>query len=124
MTMDKGARIIQKAQSLGASLAGIASVEQLRTSPSYVFNEQVSRGVDGVGPSQGYFGDDVEWPEEAVSALVVALSHPPDRPELDWWSDTKFKTPGNTRLYEISRDSSLPRRRESSRALDAASSPA
>ena len=28
---------------------------------------------------------DISWPEDAKSALVVAFSHPENKPELDWW---------------------------------------
>jgi epoxyqueuosine reductase len=75
--------IIEKAQSLGASLAGIASTASLENSPSY----QV-------------YGT-VAWPAEAKSVLVLALVHKKNEPELDWWG-VPGGTRGNQRLKKIS----------------------
>jgi len=68
--------IVGKARALGASLAGIASVALLKNSPSY--------GIYDKSPYyEGY--EEVEWPEEAKSVLVLALVHQPSEPELDYW---------------------------------------
>jgi epoxyqueuosine reductase len=75
--------IIEKARSLGVSLAGIASTASLKNSPSY----QVSGKV--------------EWPAEAKSVLVLALEHKENDPELDWWG-VPGGTRGNQRLKKIS----------------------
>jgi epoxyqueuosine reductase len=48
---------------------------------------------DDIVPAQ------VEWPADAVSAVVIGLSHPADQPELDWY-DGKG-TPGNRTLIRI-----------------------
>lgn len=42
------------------------------------------------------------WPKDARSIVVVALSHPPDRPQLDWWFG-RDDPPGNRILAGIVR---------------------
>lgn len=74
--------IIEKAGSLGASLAGIAGMASLRNAPSC---RDSSRG---------------ECPRDEGSFLVLALAHQASRPELDWWHG-KGGTPGNHRLENI-----------------------
>jgi len=87
--------ILQKAVEFGASLAGFASVLDLKKSPTH--------GIYDKSPYyEGYSG--VEWPEQAKTVLVLALEHPSDKPELDWWSeDIPGRTPGNRILMKISR---------------------
>ena len=75
--------IIEKARSLGATLAGIASTASLENSPS----------------CQVY--GSVTWPAEAKSVLVLALVHEKTDPELDWWG-VPGGTRGNQRLKKIS----------------------
>ncbi|MGD2090808.1 MAG: hypothetical protein PVH61_31840 [Candidatus Aminicenantes bacterium] len=70
--------IIEKARSLGASLAGIASTASLENSPSYQVYGKTS------------------WPAAAKSVLVLALVHEKTEPELDWWG-----VPGGTRGNQI-----------------------
>jgi epoxyqueuosine reductase len=87
--------ILQKAVEFGASLVGLASVLDLKNSPSY--------GIYDKSPYyDGYNG--VEWPEDAKTVFVLALKHNSDEPELDWWSDAiPGRTPGNRILMKISR---------------------
>jgi epoxyqueuosine reductase len=88
--------IVEKAKALGASLAGIASVADLKASKSYEvyakspFYEEYDR------ESPNYFEfKGVEWREEHKSILVWALVHPASEPALDWWSmKVKGFTPG------------------------------
>jgi epoxyqueuosine reductase len=75
-------QIIDKAKSSGASLAGVARVDSLLSSPSH---EQY---------------DEVALPRGAKSILVLGLVHGETEPELDWW-DGNRGTPGNRRLIEI-----------------------
>jgi epoxyqueuosine reductase len=86
--------IIEKAIELGASLAGIASVEDLKASKSYEIYAK-SPFYELYDPeSSDYFEfKGVEWREEHKSVLVWALSHPASEPVLDWWS---MKVPGFT----------------------------
>jgi epoxyqueuosine reductase len=119
MTEDKSTQIIEKAKSFGASLAGIASVDLVKTSPSYELHEKILKDIDGIGFSMGIteiskekteFGStagitdikEIKWPENAKSALVIALSHPLEKPQLDWYLESGF-IPGNWYLEEINR---------------------
>lgn len=80
---DKMSHILEKAKAFGASLAGITSVVSLRNAPSYQVYGQA------------------QFPTEAKSALVLALVHDEDNPELDWWG-VKGGTAGNQRLIQVS----------------------
>ena len=42
---------------------------------------------------------EVDWPADAVSAVVSGVSHPADRPQLDWYD--RRGTPGNRVLISI-----------------------
>ena len=90
---DTSARIIGKAKALGASLAGIASVAPLKASPSYKI-------YDKSPYYEGY--EQVDWPVDAKSVLVLALVHRASEPELDWWEYGPGRTRGNRRLMSIS----------------------
>jgi epoxyqueuosine reductase len=86
------ARIIDKARDMGASLAGVARVAELRDAPSYqVYHKSpYYRGFEGF-----------KWPEDAESVLVMALYHDPSEPEIDWWGHIPGKTPGNWQLMRM-----------------------
>lgn len=105
MPIHKEQQIIAAAKEHGASLAGIARVADVRESPSHL--AFVCMGdYTGVGTPR----DDNHrqtpqevspaWPEEAKSLVVVALEHPRNKPELDWWDGNKG-TPGNRQLIQI-----------------------
>jgi epoxyqueuosine reductase len=76
--------IVKKAKELGASLAGIATVHDLKASPSYKIYDKRPFYEEYKG---------VKWREEHKSVLVWALVHPASEPVLDWWS---MKVPGFT----------------------------
>ena len=80
-------QIINKAKSLGASLAGIASIELLKKSPSHDIYTKIepNQGVGSRDFAAGVKPGEVSWPSRAKSALVVALAHKEDDPQLDWW---------------------------------------
>ena len=80
---DVTAHIVEKAKVLGASLAGITSIDSLKDSASYET-----------------YGD-AEWPHHEKTVLVLALVHEETEPELDWWDDIKGGSPGNRRLIQI-----------------------
>ncbi len=87
--------IVAKAKELGASLAGIATVDDLRASRSYEIYDQSPYYDEYKG---------VKWEEAHRSVLVWALAHPPDQPVLDWWSlKVPGFTPGNRVLRKLSR---------------------
>jgi epoxyqueuosine reductase len=77
--------IVTRAQKLGATAAGLVPVAALRQSPSH-------RAAGSL-----------QWPPEARTVLVMALVHPADDPELDWWDGRPGGTPGNRRLLTIER---------------------
>jgi epoxyqueuosine reductase len=76
--------IIKKALSLGASLAGITSLHSIRLSPSHQNSENV------------------RWPSQAISVVILALKHDIAEPSLDWW-DGNQGTSGNRKLISITR---------------------
>ena len=76
--------IVEKANTLGASLAGIANIEDLKASRSYEIYDKRPFYEEYKG---------VKWREEHRSVLVWALVHPASEPVLDWWS---MKVPGFT----------------------------
>ena len=100
---EQAALIVAKAKNFGADLAGIARVEDLKQSPSHLISERMpdfanvgAKEVEGRRPGQ------VDWPEGAKSAVVIAIEHPEDKQELDWWilgsKSTAGNTPGNKLL--------------------------
>ncbi len=88
--------IVEKAKAFGADLAGTASLEALKRSPSHEISGKIAE-FDGVGTGAGEarVRGVVKWPENARSAVVIAVAHPSDRPELDWW-ETTGRSAGNT----------------------------
>ncbi|HDR16280.1 MAG TPA: epoxyqueuosine reductase [Desulfobacteraceae bacterium] len=99
--MGIGKRIIETAMENGATLAGIASMEAVRVSASHrIYNKMgdyagVGTVKDGALPGNQLFN----WPDSVRSVLVIGLSHPEDKPELDWWDGRG--TPGNRILIDI-----------------------
>ena len=94
-------KIVKKAKSLGAAIAGVASVESLKASPSHRIYPKIGMNLqvhwqevkDDVKPHA------VAWPADAVSAVVIGVAHNADELKLDWW-DGKG-TPGNRILIRI-----------------------
>jgi epoxyqueuosine reductase len=88
-------KIVAKAKELGASLAGIARVDDLKASRSFEIYDKKPYYPEYKG---------VEWKNEHRSVLVWALAHPPSEPRLDWWSlKVPGFTPGNRVLRKQSR---------------------
>ena len=85
-----------QAQVLGASLAGVARTSDLKKSSSYLHYQK--------DPYYGSFQCFPEWPVEADSLLILALSHPQTASEMDWWDSRPGGTPGNRRLMDIQRE--------------------
>ncbi len=86
--------ITEKAKELGASLAGIASIANLKASPSYKAYAEKPFYEEYEPDNPNYFKfKGFEWREEHKSVLVWALEHPASKPALDWWS---MKVPGFT----------------------------
>ncbi|MEJ2639143.1 MAG: epoxyqueuosine reductase [Desulfosarcinaceae bacterium] len=97
-------RIISKAKSLGACLAGVAGVAQLKQSPSHYLHPRMQpySGVGSRDAADGALNDAVLWPVGAQSAVVIAVEHREEAPELDWWYGKK-SPPGNRILMRINK---------------------
>ncbi len=89
--------IVAKAKELGASVAGIASIADLKASRSYEIYTKSPFYEEYDRESPSYFEfKGVKWREEHKSVLVWALAHPASEPALDWWSmKVSGFTPGN-----------------------------
>ena len=86
--------ITARAKELGASLAGIARIQDLKASGSYEIYKQKPFYETYDPESPNYFKfKGFKWREEHKSVLVWALVHPASEPVLDWWS---MKVPGFT----------------------------
>ena len=96
-------RIVEKANSLGAAIAGVASVKSLIGSPSHQIYPKIGMNlkVHWQKAKKDSKHDDIAWPADAVSVVVIGVEHSIDRPELDWW-DGKG-TPGNRILIRINK---------------------
>ncbi len=95
--------ILNKAKELGASLAGIASVDDLRSAPSFTFAPKMPSAGKGIGirkSSTGLKPGEVAWPENARSIVVIAVAHPEEEPEMDWWFG-RTDPPGNRILARV-----------------------
>ncbi len=105
MTSDRSEQIIGKAKQLGAAIAGIASVELLRKSPSHEILGKFGTKIDGVHSFEGMIEgfNEIKWPANVKSALVIGVSHPQDEPELDW-THGSGNTPGNRILQRINQE--------------------
>ena len=77
--------ITGRATRLGASRLGIVPVSALWDAPSHRIQPLNLTGEGG------------------TTLIVLALEHPPEQPEMDWWDNWQGGTPGNRRLINISR---------------------
>ncbi|MBW1976039.1 MAG: epoxyqueuosine reductase [Deltaproteobacteria bacterium] len=98
--------LLAQARKLGADLAGFASVEELKKAPSFNISCSIpesfvdaSNAVDENGPVQ-VASEEVRWPEGAKTVMIVAVHHPDNRPEMDWWYGWT-DPPGNKILAKI-----------------------
>ncbi len=80
-------KIVEKAKLLGASIAGVANVESLKTSPSHQIYPKIGMNleVQWENLKDNVKTDEVAWPSDAVSVVVIGVAHNADKPELDWW---------------------------------------
>ncbi|MBI9045128.1 MAG: hypothetical protein JEZ06_11625 [Anaerolineaceae bacterium] len=85
--------IIEKAIGYGATMAGIARIEALKKSPTYLVYSQ--------NPHYDDFLSIPEWPVDMPSILVFGLEHSSSEPDMDWWDELPGGTPGNRKLIEI-----------------------
>ena len=97
-------QIVEKAKEFGACLAGIANVEDLKKSPSHIIYGKLEKH-EGVGTKKTdkIKHGQISWPENAKSAIVIAVEHSEERLELDWWTEGYGGgTIGNRILMSIS----------------------
>ena len=95
-------QLIEIAKEFGACTAGIADVEALKQSPSHVIYPYFDGYKSFLNKEVPKDSGEILWPPNAKSAIVVAVEHPEDKPELDWWQDgLKGGTPGNWILMTI-----------------------
>lgn len=95
--------ILRKAKRLGACLAGFANIEDLKTAPSFTFAPLMPVTGKEIGIRKGAMElspGEVRWPEHAKTVLVVAVEHPEEKLEMDWWFGLVPPT-GNTMLMKI-----------------------
>ena len=95
--------IIEKAKEFGASLAGIANVEAVKNSPShFIYGKLDEYKYVGNIETGKIWPDEIVWPENAQSVIVIAVVHPEKEPELDWWRNWHTGgTHGNRILISI-----------------------
>ena len=96
-------KIVAKAKSLGAAIAGVASVESLQESPSHRIYPKIDMNLEvhWQDAKDDDKRDELAWPEYSVSVVVIGVAHNADDPELDWWDGEG--TPGNRILIRINK---------------------
>ncbi len=94
-----GSIIIKKGREFGADLVGIASRDETENSPSSRLAPELPRIKVGLGDGKKDAGIET-WPGMAKSIVVIGLSHPQEKPEMDWWSG-KGSPPGNREMIKI-----------------------
>ena len=95
--------LLLRAKDLGADLAGFASVEDLKQAPSFTFASRIPGAGDGIDTRYNKLGlkpGEVLWPEGAKTVMVIAVHHPEEKPELDWWFG-RVDPPGNKVLATV-----------------------
>ena len=89
--------LLQKSKEFGADVAGITSVKKVLETPSHQLIETDQQGTEGNRKAKK-----LNWRKDGSGVLVHGISHPEDRPELDWWYGDK-SPPGNQKLIEINK---------------------
>jgi epoxyqueuosine reductase len=97
--------IIELALKYGATLAGIANVEDLKKAPAFTVVDKMPE-YKGVGTymrgEKEKFLLKVKWPDGIKSVIVLAYHHPIRDPQIDYWFEG-HNTIGNRKLIGISK---------------------
>lgn len=99
------AELLEKAWEFGADLAGLAAVADLLDGPSErLFPQMKDHARDHFAKeiTTGLPHGAVKWHEGEETLLVFAVSHPEEKPELDWWYG-EINPPGNQLLASIAK---------------------
>ena len=86
--------LIAEAEKFDGIKAGIASIDKVLEGPSY-------KVKGGAKWQDNHAEQTIQWLTNARSLLVLAMHHPKDKPELDWFD--RGNTAGNRRMTEISK---------------------
>lgn len=95
--------ILQKAREFGADLVGIADIDKLKNGPSETLFPKMkdhSRDHFIQRITTGLPHGSVYWESDAQTAIVYAVAHPEEEPEMDWWCGG-IDPPGNKKLAAI-----------------------
>jgi epoxyqueuosine reductase len=98
-------KITKLALKCGATLAGIANIEDLKQAPAFTVAAKLPK-YTGVGTYMHEnitsFSPNVTWTKEIQSVVVLAYHHPIDDPKIDYWFEG-HNTIGNRKLIGISK---------------------
>ena len=97
--------LLEKVREFGADLAGLAAVADLTDGPSErLFPHMKDHARDHFANeiTTGLPHGTVLWREGEETLLVFAVSHPEEKPELDWWYG-EINPPGNQLLTAIAK---------------------
>ena len=95
--------IIAKAKEFGADLVGFADVGSLKDGPSeQLFPKMKDHSRDHFAEriTTGLPHGAVLWEDGAQTAIVYAVAHPEESPEMDWWCGG-IDPPGNKKLAAV-----------------------
>lgn len=91
-------QLFEKAIEFGADLCGLARVADLICSPSNILYPLLGGNAEVTSPhaktEASLSENGARWPADGKTILVIAIQHPENEPELDWWQ--RAGQPGGT----------------------------